>query len=141
MSFLFMLCSDSFVQAAISNQVETKILLQILPNVKQVCMIPRPKSKLWHYVVRGIANDWFKSSFTNRMQYVSIGENSSDLVKINFGLPQGSVLGPLLFFQYINDIHSSITYSYLFNFIYDIDFISIQDSIRVINKTLNKDLK
>ena len=53
--------------------------------------------KLWHYGIRGIANDWFKSDLTNRMQYVSINGISSDLLKVNFGILEESVLGPLLF--------------------------------------------
>ena len=97
--------------------------------------------KLWHYGIRGIANDWFKSYLTNRMQYVSIDGISSDLLKVNFGVPQGSVLGPLLFLLYINDLHNSIRFSSTFHFADDTGLLNIQDSIRAINKTLNKDLR
>ena len=48
--------------------------------------------------IRGIANDWFKSYLTKRMQYVSIDGILSDTLKVNFGVPQGSVFGPLLDF-------------------------------------------
>ena len=67
--------------------------------------------KLWHYGIRGIANDWFKSYLTNRMQYASIDGILSDLLKVSFGVPQGSVLGRLLFLLYIHDLHNSITFS------------------------------
>ena len=53
--------------------------------------------KLWHYGIRGIANDWFESYLSNRMEYISINGILSDLLKVSFGVPQGSVLGPLLF--------------------------------------------
>ena len=75
------------------------------------------------------------------MEYISIYGNSSNLLKINFGVPQGSVLGPLLFFYFINDLHSSIRYSSPFHSADDAGLLNIQDNIRAIGKTLNKYLK
>ena len=97
--------------------------------------------QLRHYGIRGIANDWFKSYLTNKMQYVSIDGISSDLLKVNFGVPQGSVLGPLLFLLYINDLQNAIRFSTPFHFVNDTGLLNIQDSIRAIKKTLNKDLR
>ena len=97
--------------------------------------------KLWHYGIGGIANDWFKSYFTNRMQYVSINGISSDLLKVNFGVPQGSVLGPLLFLLYIHDLHNSIRFSSPFHFANDTGLLNTQDNMHVISTTLNKDLR
>lgn len=54
--------------------------------------------------IRGLALDWFKSYFENRKQRVTIGKISSDLAGVNFGLPQGSALGPILFLIYFNDL-------------------------------------
>ena len=45
----------------------------------------------------GIVNDWFKSYLFNRKQFVSIGSTKSELNSIIYEVPQGSVLGPLLF--------------------------------------------
>ena len=65
-------------------------------------------AKLNHYGVRGVSNDWFRSYLSNPQQYVSINGYDSGLTKINCGVLQGSVLGPLLFWLYINDLNQAI---------------------------------
>jgi hypothetical protein len=72
--------------------------------------------KLDYYGVKDLALGWFKSYLNNRAQYTQIGETLSDVGYIKHGVPQGSVLGPLLFLVYINDIteSSKILQFYLF---------------------------
>ena len=65
--------------------------------------------KLQHYGIRGLALNWLSSYLHDRKQFVSVSGTNSDLQKIcPFGVPQGSILGLLLFLSFINDIHTSI---------------------------------
>ena len=64
-------------------------------------------AKLAHYGIRGKALEWFTSYLSNRSQFVHVNGFNSQKKTITCGVPQGSLLGPLLFIIYINDFHRS----------------------------------
>ena len=97
--------------------------------------------KLHHYGVRGIANKWFESYLSNRQQFVTINGENSSLKPMQYGVPQGSVLGPLLFLVYINDLNNAVKYSKTRHFADDTNLLLANTSLKQLKKHLNLDLK
>ena len=86
-------------------------------------------------------NKWFRSYLTNRTQYVSINGFDSAKKPMKYGVPQGSVLGPLLFLIYINDLNQAVKNSITHHFADDTSLLYVGKLIKNIQKRVNLDLK
>ena len=96
---------------------------------------------LAHYGVRVTEDNWFKAYLTNRMQHVTVSGQTSDNALIEFGVPQGSALGPLLFLIYIKDLNQAIKFSRIHHFADGANFLFLDNSLKKLNKYINHDLK
>ena len=97
-------------------------------------------SKLKYYGLNGNAILWLTSYLMNRHQQVSIDGKVSDLKPITCGVPQGSILGPLLFLIYINDMNKAIKNSSVYHFADDTNLLYSHKNAKTLKKNMNKDL-
>ncbi len=97
--------------------------------------------KLRYYGIRGIALDWIFDYLNGRTQYVNYNNGNSKMVNITIGVPQGSILGPLLFLLYVNDLSCiSPKLSYI-QFADDTNIFMTGNSLEDIFNVLNDELK
>ena len=94
--------------------------------------------KLDHYGIRGVALKWMESYLCNRQQFVTVNGSDSKMESIKYGVPQGSILGPLLFIIYINDIPEIAKYAQFILYADDANIILTANTIEEINDLLLK---
>ena len=97
-------------------------------------------NKLSHYGIRGSALKWFESYLSNRKQYVTYNGISSLTKTVKCGVPQGSILGPLLFLIYINDLCSVCTHTFPILFADDTNLFSSGKEIEALEANINSEL-
>ena len=90
-------------------------------------------SKINHYIIRGLAFDWFKS-FRDRTQYATTNHERSEIQTIKHGAPRCSILRPLLFLTYINDLSWSINKPKIHHLCDDTNLLYSSSSHKDINK-------
>ena len=96
--------------------------------------------KLNHYGVRGIINKWFSSYLIGRSQTTEIESNISQKEETLCGVPQGSILGPLLFLIYINDIAYCSTKLKFFLFADDTNLLYADKNLKSLETIVNEEL-
>ena len=98
--------------------------------------------KLEYYEFRGVDLDWFRSYLKNRKQFVKYQSCDSEYKNVTCGVPQGSILGPLLFILYVNDITNTTVLFEIILFAKDTTFLyshpDISSKINSINMELNE---
>ena len=94
--------------------------------------------KLEHYGIRDNALQWFKSYLNERSQYVIVNGDASDVRPITCGVPQGLVLGPLLFLIYVNDLPNASKLLRFYLFADDTSIYFDPDNLLTPQKIVNR---
>ena len=97
--------------------------------------------KLDHYGIRNMGLKWFRDYFKNRTQHVKINKVVSSEINLEYGIGQGSILGPLVFLITINDIFKVCKYSNLIGFADDVTMFHQYHNAVTLGARIKSDLR
>ena len=97
-------------------------------------------NKLEHYGIGDKSNKWLRSFLEGRKQHTTINKTRSSDKRMNIEVPQGSILGPILFILFFNDLHKAVDFSTVHHFADDINLLLTENSLKKLNKHINRDL-
>ena len=97
--------------------------------------------KLEHYGICDKSNKWLRSFLEGGKQHTTINKTRSSDKIIGIGVPQGSLLGPVLFILFINELHKAVDCSTVHHFTDDTNLLLTENSLKKFNKHINRDLK
>ena len=119
----------------------------------KICLWGIPTEEIWYceswYIAYKIQPLWKKRTckqlvlfiLSNRMQFTNINKSQSGKRELKYGVPQESILGPLLFILFINDLHKYIEFSTVHHFSVDTMMFFVETSLKKVNKHIKRNLK
>jgi ribonuclease P/MRP protein subunit RPP40 len=96
--------------------------------------------KLNHYGIRGVANKWVESYLEGRTQFCTFNNSTSNYTKVTCGVPQGSILGPLLFLIYVNDLGTIFNSLKTILFADDSNLVATGKTLLDVEQSLNSEI-
>lgn len=115
---LSLLVTDDIFTAIDQKKLTAMVLIDLIKAFDSICH-HNLMCKLQHLGTSREALKWFKSYLTDRQQSTRVGISLSEPLTVTYGVPQGSILGPMLFSLYMNDLPSVVKFSRVESYVGD----------------------
>ena len=114
-----MLILTNIVNDSLNTNSQTDVLYLDFKKAFDSVAYNKRLFELWSFGIIGNLWKWLQAYHTNRVQQVSVNNAVSDVLPVVSGVPQGSILGPILFLVFVNDIPAAMTSSLVLLFAND----------------------